>query len=99
MKEIELVEEKLNNFKKWLAEVSPHDNHELADLMNTHMDVGPERFITEFIYPLIMPKRDKLDWVVDALMLKCKLLRSDFTHEHIEKFKRYLEFFCETCDN
>ena len=78
------VEEKLDNFKLFVKEISRND-----ETIQDYMDMSFFK-LQGLAYVLLIPQRDNLPAIAKEMQKKL-----DFDDEHLPKFTRYLQFFVE----
>ena len=79
-----LIEEKFQNFKNFVKEISRND-----ETMKLCQDMTFLK-LQALSYTLLLPNKHKLDEILKGMQEKL-----DFDDEHLPKFKRYLELFIE----
>lgn len=78
------METKFENFKQFVQEISPN-----SEVLDQYRNMSWFKLQT-IGYVLLVPNRDNLDQIVDAMRDKLR-----FDEQHLPKFRRYIELFVE----
>ena len=87
----EIIEERKDQFIKFLEQALPKDKQTITLELKAKSPVELVMFFKVFIIPNV----NKIDEVIDAMLKKTDINRSEMKNEDLVKLKSYLLIFCE----
>ena len=92
MKQIELIEEKLNNF---LLYINANCLPELRNSFESHQKIPADWFMIEFIGWYIYPHKEDLNGAIELILRSLNVNPVKIGDKVIEQIKAYLRFFID----
>jgi len=91
----QLLEDRKKQFVEFLKTALPQDKQELIT------EIGSKSLLEflAFFKLYVVPSRNNLDQVVSVMLVKTGVNVDQFSKKDLEKFKQWLEYFCDVLSN
>lgn len=87
----QVLSERKSQFEQFLLQSLPPNKHTFVTELQS-------KTVEEFVYYIqtyIIPNRNNIDNIIDIILTKTTITKSEITPENMKKFKLYLELFVE----